>query len=494
MRLESKKFAPDAKLGDLGNNGRQHRKEWEDILEKERKIALLNKERLEQLQNVSLSEKEKFLNSLTQLQEIIANMIERGDPDLYSFKGKYTDEKIEKFNLYIRQYLGTIQEKQRNLVMDIVPHNYSRCGYCNQHKKPDEFYTAYHTGKKTQMVFCKNCCSELFTKFFKTTKDIRESVVMFSSMVNILVHGRAIERLYDMKDSKEGKESFYTKGIVGSYLDILWKICDEESIPSNQRLFMYSNFGNMPFNDVETLAISQVYDSDSPAKKTPVTSSQSKVEEEEVDSPVDGNDYLAVYDKDEIKKIPYFKGMRNKRIELTLLEWEKKWGTYTPTELWFLEEKYAEWNESYEISDLSREKLVKQLCYEELAIFECRQQGEKVSDRIKNFRELMRDSDLTPRKKPLTKEEEKNKGMVIKNVGELIRFAEKNKPIIVRDDSLWDVDNMRTLWQSIAGAISRTRGLDSPYTRVFEKTFAEHTVNIQELANELETSSGKDDE
>lgn len=441
-----------------------------------------------ELNNIPEEDKEFFLNNLEHFRDIITNMIERRDPNVYICSYEQSEEIIEKYNLYINQILGKIVDAQKKYMMNIVPSTYVKCGYCGGYHPPTDFLTSYHTGEKTNTVFCKKCCDDLFIKCYDISKNISESIIMFSSMINILVHRKAIDNFIKEKVKCYNIENTKNVSLANDYLDILWNICDEEDIPNAQRIFMYSNFGSIPFKLVDKLAIKSVYDIEgdiciSGAKNKKSNDSKGYFS----GASEDYSDISELYDIEEIKKIPYFKKIRKSKIPIIISEWETKWGSYTPTELWYLEERYSEWNDSYVISDLSREKLVKQLCYEELAIFEARQNGEKVSDRIKNFRELMRDSDLTPKKKKLSKEEEKQKGLIIKNVGDLIKYAEKDKPIIVRDDDLWDVDKMDLLWKSIAGTIGRTLGVENPYIRVFEDTYKDYTIDIQKLANELDS-------
>lgn len=133
--------------------------------------------------------------------------------------------------------------------------------------------------------------------------------------------------------------------------------------------------------------------------------------------------------------------------------------------------------------------MVRQLCFEELSINKARENGENVKDKIKSFRELMKDGDFTPKK-----QNSQASHSQFSSMGDFIRYAEKNRPIINKDPEFEDVDGIQKIWRSIAGAISRTIGKNTEYVRDLEENYKEYTADILNSQPEIEGDSNVEKE
>lgn len=163
-------------------------------------------------------------------------------------------------------------------------------------------------------------------------------------------------------------------------------------------------------------------------------------------------------------------------IELEMLR--IKWGADLPIDdLVWLEQKFEDWHDSYDISGKSMEMLVEQLCFEELFTYKERQQGKDVTKRLTNIQNMLKNSKLSPRQETASEQAE------FSTISEFIRKVEQSKPIIKSNPEFEDPDNFKNMWQAMVGALSRTAGKPDEYTQVFDEYFADSTVDLTNLTS-----------
>lgn len=76
----------------------------------------------------------------------------------------------------------------------------------------------------------------------------------------------------------------------------------------------------------------------------------------------------------------------------------KRWGYgFSQKELYWLEENYHEWTTHHDCQKLSIQRLVQMICIKELEIRNARQSGKPTDKLEKSLRELMNDTNLTPK-------------------------------------------------------------------------------------------------
>ena len=112
-----------------------------------------------------------------------------------------------------------------------------------------------------------------------------------------------------------------------------------------------------------------------------------------------------------------------------------KWGYgWTLEELQWLERDYSSWSTRHECNSLSLERLFEMICIKELEIRNARQE-KKATDKLeKSLRELLSDSNLTPKNMNTVNESE-----ATKTYGQWIKDIEQHKPAeYFEDKELYD--------------------------------------------------------
>lgn len=155
----------------------------------------------------------------------------------------------------------------------------------------------------------------------------------------------------------------------------------------------------------------------------------------------------------------------------------QRWGKdLVVDDLRFLEEKYAEWENGYEVDTKNRQLIVENLVYEELFIYKERQQGKDVSKRLKNIKDLMGLGNLSPR------QETASEGAEFGSFASMIAHIEQHKPAYVENHALKDIDNMGENIKILEGLIARTAGKSNENTQLFEEEYAEETMDLTSLS------------
>lgn len=152
-----------------------------------------------------------------------------------------------------------------------------------------------------------------------------------------------------------------------------------------------------------------------------------------------------------------------------------RWGDMKIEDLQWLEQKWEEWSQGFEIDSKSRTLIVEQIVFEEFYIFQERSRGGDVSKRLKSIKDLMGLGNLQP------KQEMASETAEFSTLAEFIKKVETSKPIIMKNKELEDVDGFTKMWKSLAGAIARTIGRADENTAVFDKTYEEQTLNMSSL-------------
>lgn len=96
-----------------------------------------------------------------------------------------------------------------------------------------------------------------------------------------------------------------------------------------------------------------------------------------------------------------------------------RWGLgFTSNELQWLEQDYHEWTTHHDCQKLSIQRLVQMICIKELEIRNARQSGKPTDKLEKSLRELMNDTNLTPKTMSAINETDSSKiyGMWVKDI------------------------------------------------------------------------------
>lgn len=389
---------------------------------------------------------------ILEIREVIQNMIDYGDYSIFKVLPKELDDKIQSYGLFAQEYFGKKIKDLDGIEVFIVPVSFKRCNKCGKYKRPDEYYLSYSEVSDGIIPVCKDCAKRIFSDYFKKYRDIKECLILISQKLDVIVYEPVLTKFIQYASTEDGKKEILKGTFLGNYLLEVWMSCNNTGIPEDKRGFSDSNFSGVPFKCVNKIVMPPIYDD---------KFSENDEENEDGDSPQSVS--------------------RIKKLKL-------KWGNLPPEDLIELDKTYNEWYEKCDIDGLSREKLVMQLCYEELDINRTRASGGVVKDKIKSFRELMKDSDLTPRKQTVSSSDSQ-----FSSLGDFIRHAELYKPIINKNPVFEDVDGIKKLWRSITGAIFRTLGKDNEYVREFEKNYERYTSNIMKTTD-VDDEQDNDDE
>ena len=366
------------------------------------------------------------------IKEAVDNMIEYGDPHIYKVLPKELDEKIRAYGMFAQEYFGKENRANDGMPVYIVPTTYKQCNKCGMFKQESDFYINYSDSCSGHSPICKECATKMFNDYLPKY-GIKETLVALSQKMDYLIVEDIILRYLERFDTPKGKADIVKGSFLGNYIGDVNIYMSNSALVSEDMCFMKTNLNGVPFRDIHASQdIGAIYDD--------------------------------VFEEGNTDNLDSLKGIDKAK---------KKWGNFPPADLRWLEDKEAEWYDKCEITGLSREKLVKQLCYEELTITREREKGHPVKDAVKSFQSLMKDSDLTPKKEVSTSSTSQ-----FSSLGDFIKHAEKTKPIINKNPSLSDVDNVQKLWKSIAGAIQKTLCKDGENIKDLEQNYKDYTVGM----------------
>lgn len=395
---------------------------------------------------------EVMLDCIGDIKEAIDNLITYGDTHVYRVLPKELDEKIRAYGMFAQEYFGKDVEDAKGKPVFIVPANYKQCNKCLKFKdKTNGFFMSYSDSADGAVPICKDCLNKLFQQYLRKY-GVRESLIMVCQKIDVLAVLELINKYTEYYKTADGKKEVFNGRFIGNFLRelSLWlTVCD---VPESDRMFCKSNLHGEPFRDIgASTSLEPIYD-DIYATKT---------EEEDEEG---------------------FETSQRKYASATTLR--QKWGNFDIIDLHWLEDKYNEWYDKCEIDGLSREKLVMQLCYEELSIVRTREKGGNVKDKVRSFQALMKDAELTPKKQAANSSSDAQ----FTSLGEFIKAAETRGPIITKNKAFKDVDSFEKFWRSVAGAISRTLCKDSEYVKDFEENYKDYTVDFVSAAKTEESA------
>lgn len=297
------------------------------------------------------------------------------------------------------------------------------CRKCQETMSKDKFYEATNPVLDTNghMSVCKSCCGDIYNDYFSEYKNVEIALQLTCEDLDVCFNSDALKQTLSHIEKlvSQGKKA---EAVFGYYKS---KLSSTSKNNAGLKKFRYKDSDIIRNKEKEQAVLYQNYNPD---------------------------DYDSI-------EIEYLKS---------------KWGESLPiSDLKWLEEKYSEWESGYEIQGKSRELIVQQICFEELFIFQARQVGEDVTKRIKTVRDLMNDGNFSPKKETASESAE------FQTLAEFIKKVEQKKPFI--KEKYDDVDKMKPMWQSLAGAINRTQGKPDQYTEIFEKEYASHTMDLNNI-------------
>lgn len=146
-----------------------------------------------------------------------------------------------------------------------------------------------------------------------------------------------------------------------------------------------------------------------------------------------------------IEKESEDKASKNTSSDEISIEVRRRWGKgFTDEDLMWLESDYIEWTTNHECSKLSIRKLFRMICIKEWEIEQARQNGKPTDKLEKSLRELMSDSNVTPKTMSALNETDSQK-----TFGQWIRDIEQHRPCeYFEDKSIYaDEDNIQSYFE-----------------------------------------------
>lgn len=370
----------------------------------------------------------------------VDNMIQYGDVNVFKVLPKELDSYIRDYGLAAQEYFGRSIKDMDGMMVTISPVHFRQCNKCRKFKHPQNFFKSKSDLSPDGYAYiCKDCANELFNKYLNQYHDIKECLVLICQKLDFCIYEPVLEKYITFFDDEKGKEAVLDNSFLGRFISDLWIELYHLNLNDDELTFSKTNLGGIPFKELtKPYGLNRIYDDRLVEKENETASS--------VQEP----------GKRGINKL------------------KEKWGDFSSDDLFWLERKYEDWKNDYDIRGMNRETLVRQLCHSELEIYKKRQVGEDVLKDVKSFQELLKSSELTPK---ATSKNAKN--AMFSSMGAMISALEKTKPIIEVDPEFEDVDNLTKIWESMAGALARTTNIKSPLIQKFEENMKDNTVSFE---------------
>ena len=380
---------------------------------------------------------EILVSELPYIKEAIENLEKYGDKNIYSVLPKELDKFISDYSLIITEYFGQRDAKLKNKAVVVAPETYKRCDRCLKYKDIASAYyeNTTHNGDG-HVHICIDCANKMLKEYYLLHGDIRESIILLSQKLDLYVETTILDRYVEYFDTPQGKETFNAGTYFEKYLFEIRTYIQNHNMQSEEIGFANTLLGGIPFKGINKFSANiTVYD-----------------------------DTLVAMDEQE-DDTEETKGYK-KLI--------KKWGIEDRKDLRFLENRYQELDDEYDLSGLSTQMLVKQLCFEELRLTQIRKEGGDSKKNIDSMRALMADLALTPKKV------KRGESSAFASFSSAIKAFETEQPIIGINPAFKDVDKITNITDSMIGALSRTLNLDNTYVRKFKENYDEYTVDLTE--------------
>lgn len=387
-----------------------------------------------------------YRKTIEELQDIINNYNKYGNPLVYKTIPKRMEDVFKNIESLNKTYLPSAYSCRRSKEVVLVPSDYEKCVCCKRWFSLEEFNYKTMNVNPGGSYYCSECASKLLKEYIKKYGDIRESLILLSQKIDLIVLDSTLTGAAARYDTSIGHAAVQEGTFVGWYVGTVRADCDVMEIPLDCRDFQHSRLAGVPFKMIkDKFGNEDIY-------------SDTFLEED------DDDEEIAI-SKTSIKNL------------------KRKWGDFPVKKLEWLAAKEMEWYDNYDIAGKNRELLVSQMCFEEYEIYEKRQLGEDCDQNLKNLQALMKQSELSPKIVSSSSNSE------FQSLGEFIKTVEQKKPFINKDPEFEDVDGIHKLWQSMVGALCRTLGKESPYIDVFNNTMSEYTID--EIESSPSTQKGE---
>lgn len=390
-----------------------------------------------------------IMNNIIAIKHMIDTIIQYSDPRVFEVVPSEFQKLAKEQGWVAQQYFNKLLIKYYNSKVLVVPTHYIQCRMCHQYKQPKKFYKVSSNVTDGYSIICKDCASKLFVKYLKKYKDIRETLIVFSHKLDLYVYQPILQKYCEYYEEEAGKQDISDGVFIGKYIADL-NLQKHYHAEIEDFTFEHSRFEGVPFKCIENyLPVPPIYHD----KFEVEVVKEVNISNDNLDDDTPLSDYMA-------RKLEY------------------KFGKYPHQDLKWLESRYKEWESVYDISQLNSQKLITQMCCDELLITRQREQGIDVSKQFKTFRDTMKDLNLTPKQQA----KDSNSNMFT-SLSDFIKEVEKHRPIAMRSKEFEDIDGIMRYVIGNAGATARTIGKANEYTEEFLNMYKEYTLDIMDVDN-----------
>lgn len=390
-----------------------------------------------------------IMNNIIQIKRMIDNIIQYSDPRVFEVVPSEFQKLAKEQGWVAQQYFDKLLMKYYHSNVLVVPTHYIQCRMCHQYKQPKKFYKVSSDLTDGYSIICKDCANKLFVKYLKKYKDIRETLIIFSHKLDLYVYQPILQKYCEYYEEEAGKQDVSEGLFIGKYIADL-NLQKHYHPEIADFTFEQTRLEGVPFKCIENyLPVPPIYHD----KFEVEVVKEVKTVEDNFDDDTPLSDYMA-------RKLEY------------------KFGKYPHQDLKWLERRYKEWDENFDISQLNSQKLIIQMCCDELLIVRQREQGIDVSKLTKTFRDTMDALKLTPKQQA----KDSNSNM-FNSLPDFIKEVEKHKPITTRSKEFEDIDGIMRYVIGNAGATARTIGKPNEYTEEFLKMYKDYTLDIMDVDN-----------
>lgn len=154
---------------------------------------------------------------------------------------------------------------------------------------------------------------------------------------------------------------------------------------------------------------------------------------------------------------------------------------YKPSEYRFMREQYEDWTTRHECNTKAQEELFKNLCIAQLNIQQAQHRGDRVTDAMKVFQDLLGSANLKPT-------QTNDNALADQNTfGTLIRKWEDSDPIPEPAPEWKDVDGIvRYISVYFLGHLCKMLGIKNRYSRMYEAEMEKYKVEKPEYEGDDE--------
>lgn len=390
-----------------------------------------------------------IMNNIIAIKHMIDNIIQYSDPRVFEVIPEDFQKLAKEQGWVAQQYFDKLLAKYYNSSVLVVPKNYLQCRMCHNYKQPHKFFKVSSDICDGHSIICKDCANKLFSRYLKKYKNIRETLIIMSHKLDLYVYHPILQKYCEYYEDEAGKQDIYDGIFLGKYIADL-NLQRHYHPEIADFTFEHTRLEGVPFKCIENyIPVPPIYHD----KFEVEVVKEVQTVEDNFDDDTPLSDYMA-------RKLEY------------------KFGKYPHQDLKWLERRYKEWEDVYDISQLNSQKLIIQMCCDELLITRQREQGVDVSKQFKTFRDTMKDLNLTPKQQA----KDSNSNM-FNSLPDFIKEVEKRKPIVVQSKEFDDVDGIMRYVIGVSGAMARTIGKPNELTEMFDKMYKEYTLDILDTDN-----------